>query len=125
MPKILVVDDDLSNAEVIQLVLENEGFEVERICHSIQLEPSIAQFCPDLVLMDILLDAHDGRDICNDLKADQSTSHIPVMLITAMLESQVGTIVCDADAIMFKPFEYTVLVNKVRKVLRSATKIRN
>lgn len=125
MSRILVVDDDFSNAEVIQMVLETEGFEVERICHSVQLEPSIAQFCPDLVLMDILLDANDGRNICNHLKADQNTSHIPVMLITAMLESQVGNIACDADAIMFKPFEYTVLVNKVRKVLHRAVKIRN
>ena len=125
MSKILVVDDDLSNAEVIQMVLECEGFQVERICHSDQIDPSITSFCPDLVLMDILLDADDGRNICNNLKSDRSTSHIPVMLITAMLESQVDNIACDADAIMFKPFEYTVLVNKVRKVLHSAIKIRN
>ncbi|WP_412469306.1 response regulator transcription factor [Pedobacter sp. KLB.chiD] len=125
MTKILVVDDDPSNAEVMQMVLESEGFQVERICHSVQFESSIMSFCPDLVLMDILLDADDGRDICNELKADQSTRHIPVMLITAMLESQVGAIACDADAIMFKPFEYTVLVNKVKNVLRSAIKIRN
>ncbi len=125
MSKILVVDDDLSNAEVIQMVLESEGFQVERICHSDQIDPSITSFCPDLVLMDILLDADDGRNICNNLKSDRSTRHIPVMLITAMLESQVDNITCDADAIMFKPFEYTVLVNKVRKVLHSAIKIRN
>ncbi|WP_145861166.1 response regulator transcription factor [Pedobacter suwonensis] len=121
MPKILVVDDDPGNAEVMQMVLESEGFQVKRICQSIQLEPSMTSFCPDLVLMDILLDANDGRDICNDLKADRSTSHIPVMLITAMLESQVSNIACDADDIMFKPFDYAALVNKVKNVLRRAS----
>lgn len=118
MSKILVVDDDLSNAEVIQLVLESEGFKVERICHSALLSPSVSRFCPDLILMDIRLDADDGRNLCNNLKNDNITSNIPVMLITAMLESQVSTIPCQADSVIFKPFDYMVLTNKVRAVLR-------
>jgi len=121
MSKILVLDDDLSNAEVIQLVLESEGFEVERICNSHLLNSSIKCFCPDLILMDILLDANDGRNICNKLKGDNRTRNIPVMLITAMLDSQVGDIPCHADAVMFKPFEYMKLANKVRGLLRQSS----
>lgn len=124
MSKILVLDDDFSNAEAIQMVLENEGFNVERIIHSKLLLGAVARFCPDLIILDILLDGNDGRCLCNMLKRDTPTAPIPVLLITAMLESQVERIPCQADAVMFKPFDYMVLVQMVRVLLSKGSKQR-
>ena len=115
--KILVVDDDVSNAEAITLVLENHNFVVESIHKSDLLNPTIKSFQPDLILMDIILDTNDGRELCNQLKKNNLTKGIPVMLITAMLESQVDQIPCNADAIMFKPFDYNKLGRNVKDLL--------
>jgi DNA-binding response OmpR family regulator len=117
MPRILVVDNDQSNAEVIQMVLEDQDFEVESICQSDLLNAAVKRFRPDLIVMDILLDHGDGRTLCNLLKSDVQTMDIPILLITAMLESKAREIRNKADALMFKPFDYRILSNKVRELM--------
>lgn len=117
MSKILVVENDLSNAEVIQLILEDQSYEVACINDGEYLNKAIHDFEPDLILMDILLNTGDGRLLCNALKKDRNTSHIPIMLITAMLEYQANSIVSNADAIMFKPFEYYKLSEKISSMI--------
>jgi len=115
--KILVLDDDQSNADAIQAVLEDQSFEVSSICSANELKGSIQQFKPDLILMDILLDVADGRALCNKIKTTFQTSHIPVVLITAMLESQALSIPSLADAIIFKPFDYHKLQRKISRLI--------
>ena len=117
MYKILVLEDDLSNLDAIRMVLESEHFKVRLLSDANQLQPAINSFLPDLILMDVLLNDQDGRIICNGIKVNDRTRHIPVMLITAMLESQVARIPCQADAIMFKPFDYDKLTRKVKSLL--------
>lgn len=117
--KILVVDNDISNADVIQLILENENFQVRSINKSQLAQKTVKSFNPDLILMDIMLDGEDGRLLCNDFKIQPSTAHIPVMLITAMLETEAKDMACQADMIMYKPFEYARLVQNVRRLLRN------
>lgn len=115
--KILVLDDDQSNAEAIQAVLEEQSFEVSSICSSNELMSSIQKFKPDLIIMDILLDMADGRTLCNQIKVGFQTAHIPVLLITAMLESQVLKVPNRADAIIFKPFDCSSLYRKVSRLI--------
>lgn len=121
--KILVVDNDISNADVIQLILENENFQVKTVIKSQGVQKMVDSFNPDLILMDIMLDGDDGRLLCNDFKIQSSTAHIPVMLITAMLETEAKDMACQADMIMFKPFEYARLVRNVRMLLRRKVQI--
>ncbi|WP_029283655.1 PleD family two-component system response regulator [Pedobacter sp. R20-19] len=117
MAKILVVENDLSNAEVIQLILEDQYYEVACINEADLLIDTIQTFGPDLILMDIILNTCDGRDLCNALKENKLTKHIPILLITAMLESQAYAVVNKADAIMFKPFEYHKLKQQISNML--------
>ncbi|GGE41424.1 response regulator receiver domain-containing protein [Pedobacter psychrotolerans] len=117
MAKILVLENDFSNAEVIQLILEDQHYEVACIHEAEILQDTIKTFDPDLILMDIILDTYDGRDICNALKENRLTSHIPIMLMTAMLESQVYARENKADAVLFKPFEYTRLNQEVANLI--------
>lgn len=120
MPRILVVEDDLSNAEVIQQMLESEDFEVESINMPGLIGQSIDRFSPDLIIMDILLHTGDGRLFCNSIKENPDTNHIPVLLITAMLESEIPRIPCLPDAIILKPFDYRNLTRTVKTLLRSS-----
>jgi DNA-binding response OmpR family regulator len=117
MTKVLVLDDDLSNAEAIQMVLEDQSFQVECIHHSDELNTAVNSFVPDLIVMDILLDQGDGRELCNSLKNDPKTKDIPILLITAMLETQALAKKNLADVLMFKPFDYDVLCGNVHQLI--------
>lgn len=117
MSKILVLDDDFSNADAIKTVLEDQDFHVTSINQADALKKTINSFKPDLIVMDILLDNRDGRELCNELKIDHQTQHIPVLLITAMLESQASKIPNLADDIIFKPFSYNALQDKVTRLI--------
>lgn len=121
MAKILVVDDDLSNADVIQLILEEQNHVVISVQNSDLVRDAVLSFTPDLIVMDILLDKCDGRQLCDAIKTNPKTMQIPILLITAMLESQALKMKCMADKVMFKPFEYTFLVRQVTALIKSAT----
>lgn len=113
MARILVVENDSGNADVLELILLEEHHEVLMLKKSNLLEIMIIMFAPELIIMDILLDNEDGRIICNSLKSQHATCHIPVLLITAMMESQARSVECKADFLMLKPFDYSVLTAKV------------
>ena len=115
--KILVLDDDRSNANAIQAVLEEQCFEVTSICSARELMSAIQSFKPDLIIMDILLDMADGRTLCNQIKVAFKTAHIPVVLITAMLESPALKVSNLADAIIFKPFNCSNLDRKITRLI--------
>jgi len=125
MFKILVLDDDQSNAEVIQAVLEDQSYLVTGINSSDGLETAITDFQPDLIVMDILLDKADGRELCNTIKGNPTTQDIPVLLITAMLESEAYRIPSLAEGIIFKPFDYAKLHRKVNRLISSIPRQRD
>lgn len=122
MSRILVVDNDDGNADVMSLILKTEKHEVVTLSGSCLLSSTIANFSPQLIVMDILLDDSDGRVLSNLIKADLSTMHIPILLITAMLESGALAIKCDAEQLMFKPFDYSVFTRKVEEMIQYGRK---
>ncbi|PWS26326.1 hypothetical protein DHW03_16205 [Pedobacter yonginense] len=124
MARILVVEDDFSNADVIKQMLEEEHFEVESINTPWLIAQSINHFPPDLILMDILLRTGDGRLFCNSLKENPDTWHIPMLLITAMLESEIPRVPCLPDAIMLKPFDYHKLTKTIKMLLQHSGEFR-
>ena len=100
--KILVIDDDYSNAYGIQVVLENNAFNVWSICHS-----------DDPIIMGIFRAKDDGGKMCNALNRISTNQHIPVLLTKTMPELRVNLLSTLATAIIFKPFDY---VNEYKKV---------
>ena len=78
--KILVVDDDSSLAEMLTIVLRNEGFE-PRVCASGDRAMSaVREFKPDVVLLDLMLPGKDGVDVCREIRAE---SGVPIIMLTA------------------------------------------
>ena len=114
--KILVVDDDESITEVIQIVLEGEGYDIE-----ISLDggciPDFPSSLPDLILLDILLQSKDGRKICQQLKSNPKTSYIPVIVLSAHSDGSQVAADCGADDFIEKPFDVDVLISTVEKHL--------
>lgn len=114
--KILVVDDDESITEVIQIVLEGEGYEIE-ISFDGSGIPDFPGNLPDLILLDILLHSKDGRKICQQLKSDPKTAHIPVIVLSAHSDASRLAADCGADDLIEKPFDVDVLISTVEKHL--------
>jgi len=112
--KILVVDDDESIVEVIQLLLESEGYQVESSLNG-DCIPNFPGGTPDLILLDVLLSGKDGREICKRLKSDPETAHIPVIMLSAHIDANRLMRDSGADDFIEKPFDIDDFIAVVAK----------
>jgi diguanylate cyclase (GGDEF)-like protein/PAS domain S-box-containing protein len=86
--QILIVDDTPASLKLLSDLLKAEGFDVRSaLCGELALEAA-AHYPPDLVLLDIMMPGMDGFEVCRRLKADQRTSAIPVLFISALTDTQ-------------------------------------
>src|SRR5579862_7937770 len=111
--RILVIDDDEDILEILNMILEKEGYHVI-LCNNGESAEQIATLQPDLVLLDLRLSGSDkgGAQICSEIKSNHGHHHPPVMLISA--EADVPSIAnqCGANAWMRKPFDIHHLVHE-------------
>ena len=122
---ILVVDDEEPVRRVLCTLLETEGFSV--------LEASSGRDClrltyahrPDLVLLDIMLDDRDGREVCRQLR--DISADLPIIMLTALSSEQekVGRFNDGADDFLTKPFHKDELVARIRAILRRVERIKS
>jgi DNA-binding response OmpR family regulator len=117
MKKILVVDDEVAILTVVKLILSQYNFQVETVSEWEQLPQAIRSFTPDLIILDVTLPGGDGRDVCNQLKSAEDTSHIPIILFSADCNSIKSLRGCKPDAVIEKPFDSAELVNAIQKQL--------
>lgn len=116
MKKILVVDDDTSILEMVQFVLEGGGYEVQTSLNGACFQ-QMHRDLPDLILLDVLLSGEDGRELCQRLKGDEKTRHIPVILFSAHFSARDMTGTSGADAFLAKPFHLEELIDLVKRYL--------
>ena len=116
--KILIVDDDEAIGDALQLMLEDAGYEVE-----IQMDghavTHMQEPFPDLLLLDIRLSGVDGQTICWQLKYQEATRHIPIIILSAHRETQRIAREAGADTFLAKPFEMEELLTLVASYLES------
>ncbi|WP_462266160.1 response regulator transcription factor [Mucilaginibacter sp.] len=121
MSRILAVDDDRDILDVIQFILEDSGYEVATLSDGTKLLATIQEHTPDLILLDIMLGNVDGRDLCKNVKAEDSMHDIPVIMISASHNlSDVLRQDCAPDDFIAKPFDINVLLNKIKVQLKAA-----
>ncbi|WP_279387569.1 MtrAB system response regulator MtrA [Nocardioides jejuensis] len=115
--KVLVVDDDASLAEMLTIVLRQEGFE-SRVCARGDLAlAAFRDFRPDVVLLDLMLPGKDGIDVCREIRAE---SGVPIVMLTAKGDT-VDVVVgleSGADDYVTKPFKPKELVARIRARVR-------
>lgn len=103
---ILVVDDDPDLVETVALMLESKGCEVGKAYDGVEGEESIKERRPDLVILDIMMPRKDGYILCAELKKDEKTRDIPVILLTAVGEAVPSTRYSHADGMSTEADEY-------------------
>lgn len=130
MSRILVVDDEQDICEILQFNLETEGYEVET-ANSAEEAVAIINSCKekvgecfDLLLLDVMMGELSGFKLARMLKADSSTSHIPIIFITALdnEDDMVKGLNIGADDYIAKPLSIKEVKARVKAVLRRAAK---
>ncbi|MBI5092363.1 MAG: response regulator [Candidatus Hydrogenedentes bacterium] len=120
-PHILVVDDLRENTAILQRFLGPKGYKVTTAFSGEEALEKVENDPPDVILLDLVMPGMDGFTVCQRVKHDARTRHIPVVVLTGMSEPEanVKALEMGADDFMAKPFDSTVLDARIRNSLRS------
>ena len=118
--RVLVVDDDASLAEMLTIVLRQEGFDSRMCLRGDEAVEAFRDYKPDVVLLDLMLPGRDGIDVCKEIRAE---SGLPIVMLTAKGDTidVVLGLESGADDYIVKPFKPKELIARVRARVRRAT----
>ena len=119
-PRILVVDDDPANLEVLRVRLSAQGYELVTAVDGEDALRCAREVEPDLVLLDVMMPKLDGISVLKELKQDATLRYIPVILVTAKVDTHdiINGLEAGGDDYKTKPFEQAALVARIRSLLR-------
>ncbi len=117
---IAIVDDEPDILELVSHNLKKEGFEVKGFEDGESFLFFVRKNPPDLIILDLMLPGIDGLEVCRRLKADENTSSVPIIMLTAKGEEvdRVVGLEMGADDYLVKPFSIRELIARVKAVLR-------
>jgi len=119
---ILLADDSLTIQKVVELTFADTGHTVVTVSSGDELLEKLPGVRPDLVICDVVMPGTDGYSVCQTLKSDPATLHIPVVLLTGTFEpfDRDRALAAGCDEIITKPFEARKLVAAVESLLQPA-----
>ena len=119
--RILVTEDSPTILEILKSVLTEEGYEVIAAADGQQALDLARTEKPDLIILNLMLPKIDGYKVCRMLKFDERFKNIPIIMLTARAkesDEQLGREV-GADAYIRKPFQPEVMIDEIKKLLKS------
>ena len=119
-PLILIVDDNPTNVDILQARLAANDYEIITAADGEEGLAKIREAQPDLILLDIMMPKMDGLEVCRHLRADTSLPFMPIILVTAKVESKdvVAGLEAGGDEYLTKPVDHAALVARVKSMLR-------
>ena len=120
--RILIVDDERKNRELLKVMLEPEGYVLVTADSGDEALVAVAGQPPDLILLDIMMPGMNGYVVTSRIKGDPATRHIPVILLSALDDrnSKMHGLSAGAEDFLTKPVDRTELCAHVRTLLRGA-----
>lgn len=114
-PLVLVAEDDFNVRLTLEIVLEDEGFETVMAADGEEALAAARASAPDVILLDQIMPKLDGKQVLHELRKDESTRHIPVLVLSGMERG----VPDDWPGAQFvgKPFSPEELVRRIRAVL--------
>src|SRR5947209_9124598 len=118
--KILVVDDNEANRDILDARLRAHGYEVLQAADGEEALAATHEHLPDLILLDIMMPKIDGIEVCRRIKSDPTLPFTPIILVTAKSDGKdvVAGLEAGADEYLTKPLDQPALVARVKSVLR-------
>lgn len=120
---ILVIEDNHAILDVITLVLQSEAYKVAGLNKSVDMMKHIDDFKPDLMILDIMLPDGDGRELLGQLRNNEKTANIPVLMISAKYTSETiqQNTTYKPNGFLAKPFDIDDLLDKIEGILAGKT----
>lgn len=122
--RILAIEDDPAFVKLLQVRLKALGFEVHVVTDGLRALNEVRKLKPDLIITDLLLPGMDGHKICRMIKFDKTTSHIPVIMLTARDLDKEAELAkqCRADLFISKTNPIDVWISRIPKMLEKVNK---
>ena len=117
---ILIVDDEPRNRRLLEALLSLEGYHIVSATCGVEALELIAANPPDLVLLDVMMPEMDGYDVARTMKSDPTTSSIPIIMVTALIDAKArhAGLAAGAEEFLTKPIDREELWLRVRNLLR-------
>lgn len=120
--KILVIEDNHAILDVITLILQSESYKVTGLNKSVDMMAHIDQHNPDLLILDIMLPDGDGRELLKQLRINQTTAQLPVLMISAKYTAQnIEHGEYKPNGFLPKPFDIDDLLDRIEGILAGKT----
>lgn len=122
--KILVVEDEKNILQLVSYNLQKEGYQVVTAKDGEEALHKVRREIPDLVLLDLMLPKMDGLEVCRQIRSEEKTKAIPIIMLTAKTQEadRVVGLEMGADDYIPKPFSPRELLARVKAVLRRTTR---
>jgi len=121
--RILVVDDQKNNFELLALILDAEDYECIYAQGGVEALAAVEQSPPELLLVDVMMPGMDGFELTQRLKSDEKTANIPIILMTSLTDrdSRMRGFEVGAEEFISKPIDHVELLARIRSLLRIKT----
>ena len=118
--KIMVVDDEARNLRLMEALLVPEGYEVIQARDGEEALAKVRETSPDVILLDVMMPGLDGLEVVRRLRADEATTLIPLVMVTALneVEDRVQALKAGADDFLTKPVDKTELKARVQSLVK-------
>ena len=124
--KIVYVEDELEMIDLVKLILNRKGYEVIGAAGGREGLDIIRDVLPDLVLLDLMMPDIEGWEVYQQMRANDATKHIPVIIITAKaqnIDKVLGLHIAKVNDYISKPFSPQDLVTSVEKIFESISQV--
>ncbi len=118
---IVCIEDEPEMIDLIQLILSRRGFEVSGAPGGKEGLQLVRETIPDLVLLDLMMPDMDGWEVYQQMKAEETTHNIPVIIVTAKaqnIDKVLGLHIAKVDDYIAKPFSPQELIESVERILK-------
>ena len=113
LKRILIIDDDPDLRTVMNISLKKHGYMVDTASKREEVHDKLLEFNPTVVLLDVMLSGHDGRNICREIKEMEEMKDVPVIMVSAHPGAAENISSYGADDFIGKPFNVETLIEKV------------
>ncbi len=120
--KVLIVEDEDVLVELLRYNFQSEGFSVVSVARGDEVEMTVAEETPDLIILDWMLPGASGIEVCRRLRANAATRGVPIIMLTARVEEgdRVRGLTTGADDYVTKPFSVPELMARAKALIRRA-----